>query len=120
MKSHSFRWMVPDFICAAAAAYLVLSPWMFRFADAAGATWSATLIGVLLGMVVLAKAVQVQEWQDWAGLALGIWAMMAPWLLGFGDITKAAGMHVFVGLVVAITSAIQLWMRYFDPPARTA
>lgn len=70
------RWTAPDFMIMGSAAYLTLSPWMFRYSGEAVPTASAVLIGVLLGIVVVTKVVRPAEWLDWASLALGVWALL--------------------------------------------
>src|SRR5215217_2813018 len=102
-------WGAPDVFCAISAAYLVLSPYMFRFAGTAA--WTAILMGVVLGLLVLAGRFRPDDWPHWAGVALGLLTVMAPWLLAFSDVGNAAGMHVFAGLVVTIASALELWSR---------
>jgi hypothetical protein len=113
-----YHWTATDVFRAAVAGYLVLSPFMFRFAGGV-ATWSAILTGVLLLVASLAKGI-LRDWQDWACVILGLWAMVAPWLLGFSDQPNAAGMHVCAGLVAIVASGIQIWTAYLDSTAPTA
>ena len=40
---------------------------------------------------------------------LGIWAIIAPWLLGFSGLAAAMYPHVIAGLVVAVISAFALF-----------
>ena len=96
------------------AAYLTLSPWMFRYSGEAVPTASAVLIGVLLGIVVVTKVVRPAEWLDWAILALGVLALIAPLLLEFGNEANAIGLHITLGLVATTSAALQLWVRHFE------
>ena len=75
---------------------------------------NAVLIGVLLGIIVFSKTFQVTDWHDWASLAVGVWAVLAPWLLGFSDEPNAAGLHILTGLVAAMSAGLQLWVRHYE------
>ena len=108
------RWTAPDVITIGSAAYLILSPWMFRYLGEAVPTASAVLTGVLLGIVVATKVVRPSEWLEWASLAVGVWALVSPLLLGFGDEANATGLHITVGLVATMSAAIQLWVRHYE------
>jgi hypothetical protein len=108
------RWTAPDFITIGSVAYLILSPWMLRYSREAVPTASAVLIGVLLGIVVVAKVVRPAEWLECASLALGVWALIAPLLLGFGDDANAIGLHITLGLVATTSAALQLWVRHYE------
>jgi hypothetical protein len=120
MRIYNDEWTVIDAANTMVAVTLVLSPSLFGYAESTTATWSAALIGMLIGMVALARAIEAREWQDWANLVLGLWAATTPRALGFSDLAFAAELHVIAGLAVAITSALRLAASYLDPPTRTA
>ncbi|MGX9121065.1 SPW repeat protein, partial [Mesorhizobium sp. BHbsci] len=47
-------------------------------------------------------------WAEWSNLALGCWAVVAPFLLGFGSAQTPMWTHVVVGLCVATIAILQL------------
>ncbi|NBJ13674.1 SPW repeat protein [Microvirga arsenatis] len=104
-----------NIITALAGAFLVGSPWLFGFAGEQTAMWSAGLIGVLAIMVALAGFIELREWEGWASLALGLWAAVTPWALGFSGVTAAMGIHLGVGLTIAALAALELWMIHNKP-----
>jgi len=104
-----------NIITALSGAFLVASPWAFGFSGEQTAMWSAGLIGVLAVMVALTGLIEPREWEGWASLALGLWAIIAPWALGFSGVTSAMGCHVGVGLTVAALAAFALWMIHNKP-----
>lgn len=111
------EWSIVETVNSVAAVLLILSPWMFRYSASATATWSAVVIGLLLGVATFTRAVKVGRWPGWAILALGLCAVLAPWILGFGDIRNAAGMHVAAGLMVLVMTLLDLWVHYLEEPA---
>ncbi|MDP9734955.1 UNVERIFIED_ORG: hypothetical protein QE446_005098 [Rhizobium sp. SORGH_AS260] len=46
---------------------------------------------------------------------LGIWAIVAPWILGFSAVTTAMWAHVIAGMVVAVLAAGGIWFSNHRP-----
>lgn len=46
---------------------------------------------------------------SWIAFGLGIWLIVAPWLLGFGGISLAKWSSVLAGLVLVVTFAWELF-----------
>ena len=92
---------------------LLAAPWLFSFArePARADDWVTSLVVIAVaGAAVLAYA----EWEEWAGLLLGLWVMASPWLLGFAH-TKAMHVNIILGLAIAFMSALELWLVHYDP-----
>jgi hypothetical protein len=53
--------------------------------------------------------------EEGANVVLGIWAVIAPWVLGFTTVSNAALVHVIAGLVVAVIAAGSLWFTTIRP-----
>jgi SPW repeat len=52
------------------------------------------------------------KWQDWVTLAVGIWLLFSPWLLGFYTAIPAASWNFFIaGIAFAIFAAFGLNLR---------
>ena len=108
-----------DIINLIAGVVLFISPWVLGFAGD-GYAWNAWIVGVVMALVAIAALVSFQQWEEWVNLVLGIWAIISPWVLGFSGNGSAMAVHVIVGLLVAILSAIALWFtrnRALDRPA---
>jgi cytochrome b561 len=58
-------------------------------------------------------------WEEWLNLIAGLWAIVSPWVLGFQG-TPAVTVHVVIGIIVAVLAAVELWLRYRNPPRLTA
>lgn len=94
---------------------LALSPWVLGFTTEATASWNAWLVGAAIALVAIGALVSFAEWEEWANLALGIWAVISPWILGFTGIAAAFYPHVIAGVIVAVLAAIELWFLHRRP-----
>jgi hypothetical protein len=99
--------------------FLFLSPWLFGFASQA-ASWNAWLSGVVLAGLAIAALAAFATWEEWLSLIAGVWVAVSPWLEGFSGEMAAARLHLIVGIVVAVLSAVKLWMVYNHKPKVTA
>jgi len=109
-----------NIINALLAAFLFVSPWLVGFREVQAASWNAWICGLAIAVFALAALNELYEWEEWVNAALGVWAAVAPWVLGFASVVTAMWTHVGVGLAVAILAAVELWLLHSNPPARTA
>ena len=98
---------------------LLLSPWYLGFAAETAAAWNAWLVGAAMTLIALAALFAFHRLEEWANVALGLWAVIAPWVLGFATLAAAMWVHVIAGLVVAILAGVSLWSGD-DRPYSTA
>jgi hypothetical protein len=113
-----------DWCNLALAIWLFISPWAVNFggnpADwggatpgpvndvAAAASWNAWVAGVILFLLAASALSRLEIWQEWACLALGVWLFVAPWVLGFTQLSAAAWNHWVVGVLIALISICDL------------
>lgn len=59
-------------------------------------------IGVLIFVIALICAIKpsASSWLSWVNVALGIWLVVAPFVLGYAYLTVALWNEVIVGLIV--------------------
>jgi len=99
------RWQ--DWLALALGLWLLISPWLLGFSDVGVAAWNAVLVGVGIALFAAAALAKPADWQEWVALAFGVWLVISPWLLGFGEQHAVAAWHqVIVGLLVGIDA---LW-----------
>lgn len=101
-----------DFYSLALGVILLAAPWLFSFARAPARAddWvTSLLVIVIAGAAVVAYA----EWEEWAGVLLGLWVMVSPWLLGFAH-TRAMHVNLILGFAIAFMSALELWLIHYD------
>lgn len=92
--------------------FLAASPWLFGFTRASGRL-DAELGGYALIALSAAGVLAFADWEEWLKLALGLWLIAAPWLLGF---VHSSAMHVSIsiGLIVTFLTLLELWLAH-DP-----
>lgn len=66
---------------------------------------------VIVGFAVMAVAISElmlpERWDARMSLALGVWTMVAPYILGYGG--KIAFWHGVIGAMITVLSAFELW-----------
>lgn len=97
---------------------LFAAPWALGFAGVQAAAWNAWIVGAAIALVALGALTVFNRYEEWANLALGLWAIAAPWALGFAT-GAAMWAHVVIGAVVAALAASRLWTAD-GPPASHA
>jgi hypothetical protein len=94
--------------------FLALSPWLFGFAYKP-ASLDAWTTGSILVAVSAAALLVFSDWKEWAALALGLWLVVAPWVLNLPHL--ATKIHVIAGLVCAYLAGLELWLVHYDGPS---
>jgi uncharacterized MnhB-related membrane protein len=100
-----------DWLVLVLGLLLFLSPWLLGFAmphgaggaaAASNASWNSWIIGCLIVLVAVLAISRLQRWQGLVTIVLGVWLLVAPWVLGFLNVTDAALVHWIVGALVAL------------------
>ncbi len=97
---------------------LVFAPWALGFTSEMAATRNAWIVGAAIALIALGALFAFREWEEWVNLALGVWAILAPWLLGFATVAAALYAHIIIGLIVGVLAALDLWMIRNRPVLR--
>jgi hypothetical protein len=73
---------VLDVYNLALAMLLFASPWLFAGSKGVPALdiWASS---AAIAAISLAAIFAFANWEEWANLALGIWLVVSPWVLGF-------------------------------------
>jgi hypothetical protein len=101
-----------DIVSLILGTFLFLTPWMGGLSGAE----PGDKIGVIDawaggGLIAVAASVSIVEFSPvaaWINFAVGQWAAVAPWLLGFSLHSAARWEHAAAGLSVAALAAVQL------------
>ena len=86
------------------------APWFFAHASRA-ADLDLRLSSAAIIILSLAAIVAFSAWEEWINLALGLWLVASPWLLGFAH-TRAMHFSIGIGVAIAFLAALELWLRY--------
>ncbi|XUM23289.1 SPW repeat protein [Bradyrhizobium oligotrophicum S58] len=92
--------------------FLAIAPWLFGFARSAGRI-DAQLAGAAVVVLSLGGLLAFADWEEWLKVALGLWLVAAPWLLGFVH-TSAMHVSIIIGIAVTFLSLLELWLAH-DP-----
>ena len=99
-----------DVVNVIAGLGLLLSPWYLGYAAETYAAWNAWMVGAAVTLIAVAALFAFHQVEEWANVALGLWAVIAPWALGFSAVVAAMWVHVIAGLIVAVLAAVSLWL----------
>lgn len=86
--------------------WLVISPWILAYAMEMNAVWNAVIVGALVAALGAYELFEVKAWEEWTTVALGVWLVVSPWVLGFAMMPAAMWNAVAVGVAVA---SLALW-----------
>lgn len=92
------------------AAVLFGAPWFLAHASRT-ADLDLRLSAAAIIILSLAAIIAFSAWEEWINLALGLWLVASPWLLGFAH-TRAMHFSIGIGVAIAFLAALELWLRY--------
>ena len=105
----SLRASYQDWVALVCAVLLFVAPWILGFSGDVAATRAAWITGVVVALFAAAALVQFAEWEEWVNGLLGVWMIVAPWIVGFATVGVAVAAFVVLGIVVLAAAASELW-----------
>lgn len=94
-----------DWVNLVLGVWLFLAPW-FGLGESQPAAWNSWIFGLAIAVLAIGAISQPQKWEEWTNLAIGVWLILAPFVLGFSGETGALWNHVIIGVLVG---ADALW-----------
>lgn len=82
--------------------WLIISPWVVGFAGQDAPFWNTLICGIAVLLVALGAVRSASASLSWLNVALGIWLLVSPWVVGFSDFESATANDVVLGVVVGI------------------
>ncbi len=80
---------------------LFLSPFILGYYGTPGmAVGHAFILGLVVTVVSLMAVYRFHVVEEWINLALGVWLIIAPFILGFATLMPALWTHVVLGLLI--------------------
>jgi len=110
-RARSLRWQ--DAVDLVLGVWLFVSPWALRFYGALpGSSGNFFIVGVAMVVFAIVGLNARWLWQEWVNLALGVWLIVSPWLLGFQANVAARDDALLVGIVAAVMAVWALLERH--------
>lgn len=104
-----YRWQ--DIINLIVGAWLFVSPWIMAYGDEMPvAAWNAYILGAGIALFAAVAMYIPKVWEEGINLALGVWAIISPWVLGFTQHSVATLTTLVVGVVVTVLAAWAMWV----------
>jgi hypothetical protein len=92
------RWQ--DWVNVLLGLWLFVSPWALGYAAHSGAAGNAYVVGAGIVVFAAVAACLPQAWEELVNAGLGVWLVIAPYVLGFASQTTVALHTVVVGVLV--------------------
>lgn len=95
-------------------AWLLFSPWLLGYTGEAAAATNAYIVGAAIALIAAGALYAYQKWEEWLNVALAIWLVISPWVLGFSAMAAVMYNAVVIGLLVL---ALAFWAAMTEPEA---
>ena len=95
-----------------------VSPWFpFSSHDVMNAERGTMILNTfVVGMLVFGlgqlEYVALQRWEEVGEIALGLWLIASPFILGYSGDEALRVWHIVLGTIVALLGALQLWQDW--------
>jgi len=112
-----------SWLVALVGVWEVIAVAVLGYSASSAALWDAIIVGVLLFVLgvwaALSNQVGTDRTLDWINVVLGVWLIIAPFLLGYSALAAALWNDIIVGIVVVVLAgwAALAMGRYHQPTA---
>lgn len=106
------RWQ--DWVMLVLGVWLLFSPFILGYAGAQAA-WTAYVVGIGLIAFSLVAILRPALWGEWINLVLGVWLILAPFLM-LHPSGAARWNHLIVGILVVADALLAVWMQPAQQP----
>ena len=96
-----------DWAVFALGVALLFSPMLDSGALSPLAVTNIVIVGFAVMAVAISELMLAERWDARTSLALGVWTIVAPFMLGYGG--KLAFWHGVIGASITVLSAFELW-----------
>lgn len=93
------RWQ--DWVNLILGVWLFLSPvWNLAPNGTGMVAWNGYIFGAATAIFAIWALAQPQRWEEWINLLIGVWLIIAPFVLAFTADMGAMWNHIIVGLLI--------------------
>jgi hypothetical protein len=86
--------------------WLAISPWALGYMAEATAAWNAYIVGIVIAVAAAAAIMAFQQWEEWVNVALAVWLIVSPFVLGYAALETVLWNQIVVGVLVG---GLALW-----------
>jgi len=104
------RWQ--DWVNLVLGMWLFITPFIGMEMVSSTAAWNGYIFGVIVVALSIWALVQPRAWEEWINLVIGVWLILAPFILGFTTETTAMWNHILMGVVIGVDA---LWAALANP-----
>ncbi|MBI2313739.1 MAG: SPW repeat protein [Betaproteobacteria bacterium] len=104
------RWQ--DWVDLVLGLWLFVSPWVLGFATGnETAAWNMYVMGTAIVVFSAVAVYMPRMWEEWVNMAIGVWLILSPYVLGFHTHMTAALNAVILGVLV---TGFATWAMMLD------
>jgi len=107
------RWQ--DWINVLLGAWLVLSPFFGIGGTSDVAALNSYLAGAAVAIFAIAALTRPQMWEEYTNIVLGVWLILAPFVLGFTNQAAPMWNQIIVGILIG-GAALAVTLEKTTPP----
>jgi VIT1/CCC1 family predicted Fe2+/Mn2+ transporter len=88
-------------------AWMVIASFVLGYSGTAIAVWNDIIVGVVILILAWSRVANPDRMtaESWINAILGLWLIVAPFVLGFSAVTAAMWNSIIIGVVVAVLGA---------------
>jgi len=100
-----------------AGIWLILAPFILGYANLVPAFWNDVVVGILLVVLAGIRVANPNQYVglSWTNLGLGIWLILAPFILDYAVYATPMWNDIMVGIVAA---CLAVWSAVSTPSSR--
>jgi hypothetical protein len=110
---------VADGLAFLSGLYLAMSPWVVGFTDHSALTMANIFVGITVALLAIgfASAFGRTHGIVWVAPLLGLWTIVAPWVVADAGTPATAAIfsNVIVGALIVLLTLPQLWVGVRSP-----
>lgn len=102
----------------------VLAPFILGYSSTASALWDAIILGVALivlaGWAALSNQGATVKALAWINVVLGVWLIIAPFIIRYNTVAAAMWNDIIVGIVVVVLAGWAALTKVSSPSGHVA
>ena len=101
-----------DWVSMLAGVLIGFSPWLAGQQQDQIVNWNAVLTGALVLGLAQLEYVSLQRWEEAGEMALGLWLVASPVVLGYAEAGPLRYWHFALGAIVVLFAVLELWQDW--------